>query len=771
MRRVRILLLGLLALAALSLWASPQALAVQFDPTPPGVGDATPGDATPLQIATSSNPDIRTVLGVFPPSSNLAGFVGLSDPDFAVAGLGRAADAPTGRAADPAALPIGAVVGRLTSTATLGILGGGCNISTNVTFTFVNASVDDSSANQAAAEGPTNQPLANFIEDDGDIDGDGTVDDTTRAGDGIPDGAQWYPDFLRASLEEKGGGTFVTPKARYYGHAIVVGTGSANSLRSSTSGLRPVLQLLMFGPGELSNIASLGTVTSPLGIPSLTFLQNPNQESANSAVTDFCVELISTTTLFGEGHDNLCTTAGAVPAVCQNCPAAPCLVATAVDGGATNTTTPGEAGSTRLVAPSTVGTRTFYNWAMSLRDADSDGVENGLDPCQTSADPGWDPRASNGANFANGSDSDGDGIPNSCDSFDNDTDNNGLPETSACGSSDPIDEDCDGWNNRLDNCATSGGTNGDVQTTLTAAGASTGVVIITVVSTTDFNNGDTVRIGPSPSGSGPGSERRTSITVVDATTISFATPLANSHVGFETVFRVPLPNQGQFDQDVAFPFEPGDQGPRSDGIGPDCDANPTVPNGHFHRQLTLSRICVGAPSDDSDNDGVCDAEDPNDASSNSDGGLAGDFVLDRFDNCIQHSNPPVSGFGQTDSDLDGLGDTCDAVPLETSPACTDTDLDGFCDTKETALGTSPTSPCPQGASPGTDDWPPDLARVGFANYRIINSADVFEVTSHFFHFIGTDGSDPRRNLVGGTIGPVILSDDVFAVTSRFFTRC
>ena len=762
-RRWSYLSILIAGLALLALWISPspEVGATTFNPSTPGIVESTSGDMTPLQIAPGSSPDLDTDFDVIAPDSNFCCFVGLADQDFAVAGLGRAADGGTGRAADPAALAIGAFVGTLTSTATLGILGSGCGASgggttVQVNFTLINASVDDSAGNRAAPEGPPTQLLSNFIEDDGDIDGDGTVDIAARNGNGIPDGAEWYPQFLRDSLEEKGGGTFVTPSARYYGTGFVVGTGSANTLRSSNSAIRAVLQTLHFNAGEMTNIASLSTVTSTLGLPSLTFLQNPLQEPSNSSITDFCTTLLSATTLFGESHDNDCTTAGTIPASCQTCPGTPCLTATAVDGGLTNDTSPGEAGSTRTIAPSTVGTRTFYNWVMSLRDTDNDDVENSLDPCQTSADPGWDPRDTNANNATGGTDDDADGLPNSCDPNDGD----GL-----------ADQDADGWNNRLDNCATSAGTNGDVETTLTTAGAAINDMSITVVSTTDFATGDTISIGTGGGGSGPTSDRRTNITVVDGTTISFATGLTNTHAGFETVFRNPLPNQGQFDQDIAPPTEAADDGPRSDGINGPCDSNLSVPTGHFHRQLTLSRICVGAGSDDSDLDGVCNAEDPNDALNNSDGGLAGDSVLDRFDNCIQHANPPVSGFGQTDSDLDGLGDSCDAVPLETSPACTDTDLDGFCDTKETALGTSPTSPCPQGASPGTDDWPPDLARVGFANYRIINSADVFEVTSHFFHFIGTDGSDPRRNLVGGTIGPVILSDDVFAVTSRFFTKC
>ena len=64
-------------------------------------------------------------------------------------------------------------------------------------------------------------------------------------------------------------------------------------------------------------------------------------------------------------------------------------------------------------------------------DSDGDGIENKLDPCPYSADPGWDPRA-----YSPATDPDGNGIPASCD-------------TSGSSSS---DVDGDGFQNRFDNC-------------------------------------------------------------------------------------------------------------------------------------------------------------------------------------------------------------------------------------------------------------------------------------------------------------------------------
>jgi hypothetical protein len=52
-----------------------------------------------------------------------------------------------------------------------------------------------------------------------------------------------------------------------------------------------------------------------------------------------------------------------------------------------------------------------------------------------------------------------------------------------------------------------------------------------------------------------------------------------------------------------------DGGPSSDGIGDDCDVNPTVRDGHFHTVLTAAPVCVtGGPFADGDGDGWCDIQ-------------------------------------------------------------------------------------------------------------------------------------------------------------------
>ncbi|MBI2913241.1 MAG: thrombospondin type 3 repeat-containing protein, partial [Chloroflexi bacterium] len=61
-------------------------------------------------------------------------------------------------------------------------------------------------------------------------------------------------------------------------------------------------------------------------------------------------------------------------------------------------------------------------------------MENPLDPCPFTADPGWDPRASSAVTTG---DADGDGLPASCD-----------PDDGHANS----DQDMDGFQNRQDNC-------------------------------------------------------------------------------------------------------------------------------------------------------------------------------------------------------------------------------------------------------------------------------------------------------------------------------
>jgi Thrombospondin type 3 repeat len=99
--------------------------------------------------------------------------------------------------------------------------------------------------------------------------------------------------------------------------------------------------------------------------------------------------------------------------------------------------------------------------------------------------------------------------------------------------------------------------------------------------------------------------------------------------------------------------------------------------------LVLQRATGGA-CNDSDGDGVCDADDNCPATANPNQADAdGDGVGDVCDNCPEVANP-----GQEDSDGDGIGDACEDIP------CDDTDGDGVCDLVDN---------CPDVANPGQED--------------------------------------------------------------------
>ncbi len=122
-----------------------------------------------------------------------------------------------------------------------------------------------------------------------------------------------------------------------------------------------------------------------------------------------------------------------------------------------------------------------------------------------------------------------------------------------------------------------------------------------------------------------------------------------------------------------------------DGIGDVCDNAPNVSN---PSQTDTDGDGIGDVIDtDDDNDGVPDSEDafPLDTSesTDTDGDGTGDNadpdndndgVLDTLDNCINTPNAD-----QLDTDADGIGNVCDL----------DDDGDGFSDTDETTCGTDP----------------------------------------------------------------------------------
>ncbi len=343
-------------------------------------------------------------------------------------------------------IPIGTVVGRLTSQATLGIINGACNNVLPVVFIMQNASIDITDT--VAFDDADDNLTEDFAED--------------KDGNGLLDAIDKYPAFINRVLMDEDDNP-LQPIRRSAGATVVAG---ANVL----------LQFLIFEPGtfideEIPN-------DPELGFPTVTLLQDagdPQPESEPGPITDFCTPLLSSNTSFAISMDNactddvpldeldpICTVHGAFLIDCDDpfdsdgdqiandgCPTVGDEAETDceddVDDDAdgwvndgcpaigepedSTPTEPDEGGQVLFRNPE-AGTYTFTTVTVGLRDADGDSYENPLDTCP------FDPNVGNPRIGGDG-DLDTDGLDAACDPID-------LATNS--------DEDLDGYVNRGDNC-------------------------------------------------------------------------------------------------------------------------------------------------------------------------------------------------------------------------------------------------------------------------------------------------------------------------------
>lgn len=295
--------------------------------------------------------DIKQTFNVQKPDVNFSGLVFFTPPEWGVA-----ADAD---------IPDGAIVGQLSSTATLGLIGGGCNSALGVNFTMLDATLND------AQTVPFTDPEITAGNPAGDTEGDN--DDQFDIVNGLPLGATRLPDYIPRIFP----GAEDAMISRQYGQTLV-------------SGIPVSLNFVLFEPGTV-----LGRVQLPtdlrLGYPSVTVLQSigdPEGKPAPGTINDFCSTLVSNPTTFGIAKDNPATSAN--------------------EGGAIVRTN-----------PDTPGTYQFTTFASGLRDADGDGIENFMDVCSNIANPEWDPRAV--VVTGQPGDADGDRQPDACDDDDVET--------------------------------------------------------------------------------------------------------------------------------------------------------------------------------------------------------------------------------------------------------------------------------------------------------------------------------------------------------------
>jgi Thrombospondin type 3 repeat len=389
-----------LVLAAMALLAASHiARASTFNPqfsSAVTFSDTTPG----------GHPDITIPFDILPPSA-LGGTINFGDPS-----LTNATDSQ---------LPTGAYIGRISTVAKLGVANEGCATDSPVDFDLIDASTP-STTSALIPGGSGNSAGGNLAEDDGDLDENGSVEHPEFANNGIPDGADAYPTFVRDSLDPDGPGgpgTPVAPIARYFGTAVVAGV------------LIIPLDIVVLAPGALTVFPNQGWMTPAWGAPSVIILGDPEAPPTYNGISDFC-NLSSSSTILGVSHDNGCT-AATLPADCASSFAG-FSMRKAKDGGCPGSTVPNECGFNRTTNPGSTKTVKARVFAASERDYDGDGHGNSLDVCSYNPNTAWDPRQ---FNVLSGGDADGDGLPDACDPAP------GTPNS---------DQDADGWPNRADNC-------------------------------------------------------------------------------------------------------------------------------------------------------------------------------------------------------------------------------------------------------------------------------------------------------------------------------
>ncbi len=378
-------------------------------------------------------------------------------------------------------IPIGAIAGRIDAEESLGLLNNPCNNRLSVSWTLLNGSINVGDKISPRPEGGTDvmQPLA-----------------MDANGNGIPDGADRYPSYLAQYFSANG--TPEQPRSRLFGVTQVMGTWVTQDL-------------VTFEPGTTIWFAqSVVTFDPALGYPTVIVTQDPTAQDPPSAESDQCSPESFDLVVLGKTLNNPCTPAPGQGANCpvtsdtdpeikgRGYPSFPCDAVSKADddedgvindgcpqAGATAETgaecsndisddvedadpndgcppvgdvsegsrIPGtcsaadEGGCNHRSNPTAAGGQTFTLLAVSQRDTDGDGIENGLDVCFDKSNSEWNPRAIDPAN-----DPDMDGLPSVCD-----------PNPAMAGPGSPTgcfsgytgaDEDQDCYSNRQDNCPT-----------------------------------------------------------------------------------------------------------------------------------------------------------------------------------------------------------------------------------------------------------------------------------------------------------------------------
>ena len=318
---------------------------------------------------------------------------------------------------DDTAIPVAAILGRLGSQPTLGLVDTSCNNSQlRVPFTFMKGTTDINNTVEPQPYGQSNDlaimagdyPPYNGVQD---VKPPPAVTKYPSFLNAIfdPDWVDSGPDKIAGNADDNNG---PAPPIKPIFRAV------ATTAIPAAGNLWVILQLLVFDKG--TKLPDLPAFDPAFGYPSVVVLQQSSAAGsatppAPSAVTDFCTPLKTVGVSFGLTHDN--------------------------------PDTPGNEGGIPVRTLPDAGTSlTSIGYFTSQRDADGDGYENSLDPCPFHADTVWNPRvpALGDSDRFFGFDAP-DGIPDSCDPT-------AEEPTTGPPSNQPTDHDGDGFLNRSDTC-------------------------------------------------------------------------------------------------------------------------------------------------------------------------------------------------------------------------------------------------------------------------------------------------------------------------------
>jgi len=384
------------------------------------------GDIDDQQLTVTCTPDASA--GSHP--DIVAGF-NIDAPDYQFGGVvGLSPSVP-----DDNAIAVGAILGRLGSQPTLGLLNNTCtNSQLRVPFTFMKGSTDNSTGNLVYPQPfGTSNDLAIMAGDNAPVDG---VQDVKP-----PPAVTQYPSFLNAIFDPNWvdfGDDKISGNEddKYNGSPAPIkpvfrAVGTSNI--PSAGKLWIILQLVVFDRGtKLPNFPALDP---RYGYPSVVVLQTSSAAGsatppAPSAVTDFCSPLKTVNVSYGMTKDNPDTAAN--------------------EGGVPVRTLPAAGPTDCTLTPPGPACIIGIAYGSSQRDADGDGYENSLDTCPFDANNGiYDPRDKIPPVEGDSDRLQGvavpDGIPDICDPTPNEP-------TAGDPARQETDHDGDGFPNSGDNC-------------------------------------------------------------------------------------------------------------------------------------------------------------------------------------------------------------------------------------------------------------------------------------------------------------------------------